>query len=245
MHAKNTPFNWQGRIILLTGASRGLGKALALQCAYQGAHVIACARTKGALISLDDEIAQNPALNRPTLVPIDLSQPDGIDQLAQTIYTRFGRLDGLISAAGILGEISPIPHIDIKTFAKIIAVNLTANYRLIRAFDGILRATTNGRALFIGSSAARSRKAFWGAYAASKAGLETLVQCYAQEIEYSTLRVNIIYPGAMRTHMRAKAMPGEDQSTLTSPQDIAQKCLPLLDISCTQNGEIVDLASTK
>ena len=228
-----------GRVILVTGASRGIGYASALELAKQGAHVIATARTQGGLEELDDEIR---ALGgEATLVPMDLKRPDGIDQLGKAIFERWGRLDGLFANAGVLGELAGVPHISVKKFEEAMAVNVTANYRLIRSLDMLLRESPSGRAVFMGSKAAQSRKAFWGAYAASKSALEALVLCWVEETEILPLNVNLVYPGPTRTRMRATAMPGEDPDTLPSPAEIAKKIVPLLSPDWQGHGEIVSL----
>ncbi len=228
-----------GRLILVSGASRGIGYAAALECARLGAHIIAVAKTQGGLEALDDAISDTPG--EASLVPMDITNGDGIDQLGGIIYKRWGRLDGLLSCAGLLGEIAPVPHIDLKKWDQTLAVNLSANYRLIRSMDALLKASTSGRAVFISSKAAETRKAYWGVYAASKAGLDALVQCYASENEQTSLRTNIIYPGPVRTQMRAKAMPGEDPGILPSPADVAPFIAPYLSEDCALNGQIIKL----
>lgn len=228
-----------GRVTLVTGASRGIGYASAVALAKAGSHIIAIARTQGGLEDLDDEIKSFGG--ETSLVPLDLKQPDGVDQLGAVIHERWGRLDGLLSCAGLLGELAPVPHIDLKSFDETIAVNLTANFRLIRAMDPLLRVSESGRALFVSSRGAVSRSAFWGLYAASKSALDALVQSYAQETEATPIRANLLYPGPVRTQMRAKAMPGEDPDTLRTPADIAPLLVPYLSPECDQHGEIIDL----
>lgn len=208
-----------GRITLVTGATRGIGWQACLSLAKAGSHVIAVGRTQGALEELDDTI--RAAGGECTLVPMDLRQFDGIDMLGKQIYERWGRLDGLFGNAGVLGEVTPAPHTTPKTWMQVMDVNLTANYRLIRSLDIPLRASDAGRALFVSSGVAQSHRAYWGAYAASKAALDAFVTCYANETTKTALKVNMIDPGAMRTQMRAKAMPGEDPATLPEPSDIA------------------------
>lgn len=227
-----------GRVTLVTGASRGIGYAAALALASAGSHVIALARTQGGLEDLDDAI--RAAGGEATLVPMDLKQPDGLDQLGAVIHERFGRLDGLLSNAAVLGEIAPAPHTSLKAWDATLAVNLTANYRLIRSFDPLLRASKSGRAVFLTSSVATSRKAYWSAYAASKAGMEALVQSYANEIEPTNLKVNVVDPGRTRTQMRAKAMPGEDPSTLPAPSDLAPMFVELLSEKCARHNQIIN-----
>ena len=222
----------------MTGASRGIGYQAAIELAKAGSHIIATARTQGGLEDLDDAIrAQGGEC---TVVPMDFKAPDGIDQLGAAIHERWGRLDGLLANAGLLGEMAPVPHIDPKTFDETIAVNLTANYRLIRSLDPLLRASDSGRAVFMSSRGAQSRKAYWGLYAASKSALDALVMCYADETEQTNLKVNLVTPGPIRTQMRAKAMPGEDPDTLPQPADIAKKLIPLLSPDWETHGEIID-----
>ena len=227
----------KGRVTLVTGASRGIGYFAALALAKAGSHVIALARTSGALEELDDAI--KAAGGEATLVPMDLKQPDGLDQLGGIIYERWGKLDGLLANAGVLGEITPTPHIDPKKWDEALAVNLTANARLIRALDPLLRASDSGRALFVTSSVARSHKAYWGAYAASKAGMEALVLAYADEVEDSPLNINLYDPKRTRTAMRGKAMPGEDPETLKHPREISSQITELLSPSNTRHGELI------
>ena len=230
--------NLTGRVTLVTGASRGIGYAAALALAQAGSHVIALARTQGGLEDLDDAIRKIGG--EATLVPMDLKQPDGIDQLGAIIHERFGRLDGLLSGAAVLGEIAPSPHVELKTWDSVMAVNLTANYRLIRSLDPLLRASPSGRCVFITSSAAETRKAYWSAYAASKAGMEALVQSYAREVETTPLKINLVDPGRTRTQMRAKAMPGENPSTLPQPSALAPMFVDLLSPQCRRHNEIVN-----
>jgi len=227
----------KGRVTLVTGASRGIGYQAALALAKAGSHIIATARTQGGLEDLDDAI--KAIGGETTLVPMDLKQFDGIDQLGSIIHERWGKLDGLFGNAAILGEMTPAPHTVPKTFDEVIAVNLTANYRLIRSLDPLLRASDAGRAVFVTSGVAASRRAFWGAYAASKAGLEAFVQCYANEVETTNLKVNLLNPGATRTQMRAKAMPGEDPNVLPNPVDIAPLIVGMLSPAYDKNGEII------
>ncbi|PHR54490.1 MAG: oxidoreductase [Robiginitomaculum sp.] len=226
-----------GRVTLVTGASRGIGYQAAIALAKSGTHIIATARTQGGLEDLDDEIKAFGG--ECTIVPMDLKQADGIDQLGAIINDRWGRLDGLLANAGLLGEMAPISHITPKTWDETFAVNVTANYRLIRSLDSLLQASPSGRAVFMSSTAAQSRKAYWGVYAASKSALDAMVQSYAQETEHTNLRVNIINPCPVRTQMRAKAMPGEDPDVLPMPKDIAPLIVPFLSPDCERHGEII------
>jgi len=227
----------KGRVTLVTGASRGIGYFAALALAKAGSHIIALARTSGALEELDDEI--KAAGGEATLVPMDLKQPGGLDQLGGIIYERWGKLDGLLANAGVLGDITPTPQIDPKKWDEVIAVNLTANARLIHALDPLLRASDHGRALFVTSSVARRHKAYWGAYAASKAGMEALVLTYADEVENSPLKINLYDPQRTRTAMRRKAMPGEDPETLKHPREISGQITELLSPANLRHGELI------
>ena len=215
-----------GRVTLVTGASRGIGYYTAIALAKAGSHIIATARTQGGLEDLDDAI--RGIGGETTLVPMDLKQADGIDQLGAIIHERWGQLDGLLANAGLLGEMAPLPHIAPKKWEETFAVNVTANYRLIRSLDPLLRASPSGRAVFLSSKSAQSCKAYWGLYAASKSALDALVKSYARETEQTNMRVNIVYPGPVRTQMRAKAMPGEDPLSLRAPADIAPHIVPIL-----------------
>ena len=209
----------EGRIALVTGATRGIGRAAALALAAAGAHVIAVGRTQGALEELDDAIAVAGG-HRPTLVPLDLSEPDGIDVLGQAIFERHGRLDVLVHAAGMLGGLWPVAHVDLKLWDRIVATNLTSVYRLIRSLESLLRRADMGRALFLTVGEGVRQRAFWGAYAATKSAVDTLVRCWADEIEHTGVRAVLINPGAVRTRMHAEAFPGVDPETLTDPADL-------------------------
>ena len=208
-----------GKIALITGASRGIGRASALALAKAGAHVVAVARTEGGLAELDDEI--RAATGEPaTLVPMDISLGDGLDQLGLALHQRFGRLDVLVHAAAILGPMTPVSHIEPGHWDKVVAVNLTASYRLIRSFEPLLRASEAGRAIFLTSGRASRPRAFWGPYGITKAGLEHMVRTWADELEQTPVRAVLLDPNIMRTAMRAEAMPGEDPTTVTPPEEI-------------------------
>ena len=229
------------RIVLITGASRGIGYAAALEAARRGAHVVAVARTVGGLEELDDQIQTEGG--SATLVPLDLRDGDAIDRLGAAIFERWGHLDGLVANAGQLGVLSPVGHIKPDEFDKVMAINVTANYRLMRSLDLLLRKSDAGRAVFVSSSSARSARPFWGLYAASKAALDALVKSYAGEIAQSAMRVNTFYPGAVRTAMRAKAMPGENPETLPTPAEIAPRLVDMLAPALSENGRLFDMAS--
>jgi len=231
-----------GRVTLVTGASRGIGYQACLALAKAGSHIIAVARTQGGLEDLDDAIKS--AGGECTLVPLDLKNSDAIDQLGAIINQRWGKLDGLLANAGVLGEITPAPHTVPKKWDEVMAVNLTANYRLIRSLDPLLRASDAGRAVFLTSGVARTHRAYWGAYAASKAALEAFVSCYAKEAEVTKLKVNLLNPGAMRTAMRAKAMPGEDSTSLPNPSDISPLIVEMLSPNYTENDSLVTFRET-
>jgi NAD(P)-dependent dehydrogenase (short-subunit alcohol dehydrogenase family) len=210
----------QNRIALVTGATRGIGQAAALGLARAGAHVIALGRTQGGLEALDDQIFAETGAHA-TLVPLDLRQPEGLDALGATIHERWGKLDIMVHAAAVLGGISPTGHIDPKRWDETLAVNLTASWRLIRAMEPLLKASDAARAIFLTSGRVARPKAFWGPYAASKAGMEALVRCWADEVENTTVRAVLLDPSTMRTRMRAEAYPGEDPLTLPEPAEIA------------------------
>ena len=226
-----------GRIALITGASRGIGAAVALRFAAEGAHVVLAARTVGGLEEIDDAI--RAAGGGATLVPVDLRDFIKIDELAAKLFERYGRLDILVGNAAEFGTFSPLGHIDPATWAEVIDLNLTANWRLIRAMDPLLRAAPAGRAIFVSSGVARGVFPYWGPYAVSKAGLEMLVKIYAGEISKTRVRANLIDPGIVRTRLRARAFPGEDPSRLPPPESLADAFLALALPECTSNGEIV------
>lgn len=226
------------RVVVITGASRGIGYAAALEAAKRGAHVVAVARTVGALEELDDEIQKQGGSS--TLVPLDLTDFDGIDRMGAAIFERWGRLDGLIGNAGALGVLSPLPHIEVKEFEKTMAINVTANYRLLRSFDLPLRKSDAGRAVFVSSGAAKSAKPYWGLYAATKAALDAMVKAYAGEMQVTSVKANIFYPGQVRTAMRAKAVPGEDPMTLPAPAEVAPMLIDLISPEFAQTGMIFD-----
>ncbi len=229
-----------GRIALVTGASRGIGRAAALALADAGAHVIAVARTVGGLEELDDDIQAKGG--SATLVPLDLKDSPGIDRMGAAIFERWGKLDILFANAGILGVLTPLTHLAPKVWDELMAVNLTANWRLIRSLDQLLRLSDAGRALFVSSGAAIYNRPFWGGYAVSKAALDALVKTYAAELTGTTVRVNLLYPGPTRTGMRAQAMPGEDPMTLPAPEELCPLIIEMLSPDYGANGEVVRFA---
>ena len=226
-----------GRLALITGASRGIGAAVARRFAAEGAHVILVARTVGALEERDDEIRASGG--SATLVPLDLRQVDQIDQMGAALYQRFGRLDILVGNAGVLGSLSPMGHFTPAVWDEVIAVNLTANWRLIRSLDPLLRLSPAGRALFTTCAAGHEATPYWGAYAASKAGLETMARIYAGEITRTALRVNLVDPGVVATKLRAQGFPGEDRAALAKPDDVTEPFVTLAAADCAVNGEIL------
>jgi len=239
-----------GRVVLVTGASRGIGRAAALAFARAGAHVVALARTQGGLEELDDAIRalrtneESPA----TLVPLDLRDHAAIDLLGEALNRRFGRLDALVGNAGVLGILSPLHHIDPKQWDEAFSVNVTANWRLIRSLDPLLRRSAAGRAAFITSGAAsrESLRAYWGLYAASKAALDAIARTYAAEtVNTSTIRVMLINPGPLRTLMRARAMPGEDPAMLRRPEELAPKIVEICSPEWTETGKLYDFPTDK
>lgn len=229
----------ENAIAVVTGASRGIGRAAALELARAGAHVVALARTQGGLEELDDEIRALGA--SATLVPLDMKDLDALDRLGAALYERFGRVDVLLGNAGTLGPITPVTQVDQDTWDQVMTVNLTANWRLLRSMDPLLRAAPAGRAIFVSSGAAHTAKPYWGPYAVSKAGLEVLARTYAAEVQnISKIRVMLVNPGPLRTRMRASAMPGEDPMTLRTPEELAPELLRLALPSWTETGKIYD-----
>ena len=226
-----------GRLALITGASRGLGAAAALAYAAEGAHCVLVARTVGGLEEVDDKI--KAIGGSATLVPLDVTDGDGLDRLGGALYERFGRLDVLLGNAGILGTLSPVGHFEPKIFERVMAVNVTANWRLIRTMDPLLRRSDAGRAIFVTSGVSRRIVPYWGAYAASKAALDMLVGVYAAEVAHTAVRVNLFNPGPMRTFMRREAFPGENEAQQTPPEAHGEALIRLALPSCSLNGEWV------
>lgn len=229
------------RIALVTGASRGIGRAVALAYAREGAHIIAVARTAGALEELDDEIREIGG--NATLIQLNLNHGKKVDALGPSLYERWGKLDILVGNAGILGPLSPLGHVSERDWEQVLTINVTANWRLIRTLDPLLRKSDAGRAIFVSSGAAQKCRPYWGPYSVSKAALEALVKTYAGEVENSPVRANLLNPGPVATGMRAKAMPGEDPETLPKPEDLAELFIELALPACTQNGAVVNFAA--
>lgn len=227
-----------GKLALVTGASRGIGYHSALTLAKQGAHVIAVARTVGGLEELDDEI--QTAGGSATLVPFDLLDFDAIDRLGASIYERWGKLDILVANAGMLGDLSPLEHIEPKSFEKTMALNVTANWRLIGSMSQLLRSADNPRAVFMTADAPDHCKPFWGPYTSSQSALQALVKTWAAECEKTPLRINMLDTGPMRTAMRAAAMPGEDAEKIAHPSEISESLLQLVSEKLSENGKIFD-----
>ena len=235
--------NLKDRIALVTGASRGIGYFTALELAKAGAHVIACGRTVGALEELDDAI--QTAGGSATLVPFDLADMAAIDKLGASIFERWGRLDILFANAGILGTISPIGHIEAKVFEKVMEINVTATWRLIRSVEPLLMRSDAGRAIILSSGAPHKCRPFWGAYSASKAAVEALARTWAAETQRTPLRITSVDPGATRTAMRAQAMPGEDPETLPHPRDVAAALMPLAALEWSETGKLFVVRENK
>jgi len=227
-----------GRTAVITGASRGIGRAVALGFARAGAHVIAIARTKGGLEELDDEIkAEGGACS---LITLNLKQGDKVDALGPTLYQRWPHIDIFVANAGVLGTLTPVAHIQDRDWEEVMAVNVTANMRLIRTLDPLLRRSDAGRAIFVSSGVATAPRAYWGEYATSKAALETLALTYAAETAQSPVRVNIINPGRTRTAMRAAAYPGEDPDSLKPPEAVVPLFVDLASPDCNVSGQRFD-----
>jgi NAD(P)-dependent dehydrogenase (short-subunit alcohol dehydrogenase family) len=231
------------RIALVTGASRGIGYATALALAKAGAHIVAVARTQGGLEELDDEIRK--AGGAATLVPLSLTDFDGVARLGAALHERHGKLDILVGNAGVAGPSSPLGHIDLKLWQDTLALNTTANFQLIRCMEPLLRASDAGRAVFITAGSARAAPGYRGPYAASKAALETLVRVWAAETAATSIRVNLFSPGPIRTRMRANVFPGEDPMTLDTPEQAAEFIVPMCAPEWTESGKLYDYKSRK
>jgi NAD(P)-dependent dehydrogenase (short-subunit alcohol dehydrogenase family) len=226
-----------GSVALVTGASRGIGAATAVELARSGAHVVITARTQGGLEETDDAI--RALAGHATILPLDLREGAQIDAIGPTVFQRFGRLDILVHNAGALGHLTPVPHILPGDWSDVLAVNLSAAWRLIRTTDPLLRQAPAGRAVFVTESRAREPRAYWGAMGATKAGMEHLVLTWAQEVAITPVRVNLFDPGPVATRMRANAFPGEDPATLPRPEAIAPSLVALCLPAEARNGELV------
>ena len=232
-----------GRIALVTGASRGIGFATAIALAQSGAHVVALARTVGGLEELDDEIKK--AGSSATLVPLDLKDLDGIARLGAALNERFGKLDAMVANAGLLGPLSPLSHVEPKVWTELIAVNVTANWQLIRCMEPLLQKSDAGRAVLVTSGASSKGEAYWGPYATSKAALDAMARSWAAENATKNLKINLFSPGAVRTRMRATAFPGEDRDTLTAPEAVAEKIVELCLPAVSETGQLYSFPDGK
>jgi NAD(P)-dependent dehydrogenase (short-subunit alcohol dehydrogenase family) len=232
------PLPLADRIALVTGASRGIGYATARALAKAGAHIVAVARTQGGLEELDDEIRKNGGST--TLVPLNLTDFDGIARLGAALHDRHGKIDILVGNAGVAGPSSPLGHIDMKPWNDVLSVNVSANFQLIRCMEPLLKKSDAGRAVFITSGAADKASAYLGPYAASKAALETLARVWAHETASTSLRVNLFSPGPIRTRMRATVFPGEDPMTLDTPEQAAEFIVPMCLPSWNETGRLYD-----
>jgi NAD(P)-dependent dehydrogenase (short-subunit alcohol dehydrogenase family) len=237
------PQQLEGRVALVTGASRGIGRAVALALAREGAHIVAVARTVGGLEEVDDEVKKLGSAA--TLVPLDMRDYDGFYRLAAAINERYQRLDILIGNAAIGGQRSPLDHIEPKAWDDAFAINVTANFHLIRAMAPLVRGAKAGRAVFITSGAATNARAYGGPYSASKAALDALARTYAAETSSTAIRVNLFNPGPTRTRMRAAVMPGEDPMTLPTPEEVAEKIAELCLPGVTETGKLYDFPARK
>jgi NAD(P)-dependent dehydrogenase (short-subunit alcohol dehydrogenase family) len=231
------------RIAVVTGASRGIGFATARALAKAGAHIVAVARTQGGLEELDDEIRKDGG--SATLVPLSMTDSDGIARLGAALHERHGKIDILVGNAGVAGPSSPLGHVDLKPWSDVIAVNLTANFQLIRCMEPLLRASDAGRAVFITAGSAQKAPGYRGPYAVSKAALETLVRVWAAETASTSMRVNLFSPGPIRTRMRAVVFPGEDPLTLDTPEQAAEFIVPMCAPDWTETGKLYDYKTRK
>jgi NAD(P)-dependent dehydrogenase (short-subunit alcohol dehydrogenase family) len=233
----------EGKTALITGASRGIGAAAAKLLAREGAHVILIARTVGGLEAVDDDIKASGG--KATLMPLDLFKLNDLDALGPTLHQHFPKLDIFIGNAAMLGTLAPLGHLKPDEWQKVMDLNVTANFRLIRTLDPLLKAAPNGRAVFVTSGVTQNLKAYWGGYAVSKSALEALAKVYASECANTSVKVNILDPGSVRTAMRAQAYPGEDPQTRPHPDDIAPYFLKLVGEDCDMNGETLAVPSVR
>lgn len=229
------------KIALITGASRGIGAAVALELARVGMHVVLTARTEGGLTDVDDAIRAEGGTA--TLLPLDLLDGAGLDMIGPSIFDRFGRLDVLVHSAGALGKLTPVAHILPADWNSVVGVNLSAAWRLIRSCDPVLRAAPAGRAVFLTTHRATEPRAYWGAYGATKAALDHLVLTWAHEVATETLRVNLADPGAVAGRIRTEAFPGENPDTLAKPADVAPAIAALCAEAETRHGQIIGVSS--
>lgn len=227
----------EGKIALITGASRGIGRAVALRFAQEGAHVILVAKTIAALEELDDEIQAFGG--SATLVPMNLRQFDQIDQMGQALYDRFGKIDILVGNAGVLGDMTPMAHLKIKMWNDVMETNVTANWRLIRSMEPLLKQSDAGRAIFVTSGTTKAPRAYWAAYAVSKAALENMVQTWAMELQKTSIKANLLDPGATRTRMRSIAYPGENPESLKAPEAVTDLFVEMASTDYNKQGEVV------
>ncbi len=234
---------FDGKVALVTGASRGIGRAIAKALALQGAHIIALARTKGGLEEFDDELKALGASS--SLLRLDLRDNAQIDSLGPSLYQRWQRLDIFVGNAGILGPLSPLGHISEADWSQVLAINVTANWRLLRTLDPLLRLAPAARVLFVTSGAARNCRAYWGPYSVSKAALEALAKTYANEVQSTPVRVNLLDPGPISTRMRRQAFPGEDQNSLSPPEAVVPLALSLLTEETVENGGRFELKASR
>ncbi len=237
------PGRLAGRVALITGASRGLGAAIAKRFAAEGAELILLARTVGGLEEVDD--SARAAGTHATLVPLDITDFPAIDRLGAAIYERHKRLDVLVANAAMLGSLSPLAHIDPKEWQKVIDTNLTANWRLIRSLDVLLRASATGRAIFVTDSPGKTPRAYWGAYAVAKAAMEQLAGIYASEVATTRLKVNLVAPGPLRTALRRQAYPGESPDALPPPEAVTETFVELAEAACRRHGERIELQPSR
>lgn len=225
----------ENKVVLVTGASRGIGRAVAIEAGKHGAEVILTGRTTGALEEVDDKI--HAFGGQSVIVELDQTDLPAIPRLAAAIGSRWGRLDGFVANAGQLGQLSPMAHIEADVFERTLMVNLTSIFHMIKACDGLLRASDAGRAVLVSSGAAVGHRPFWGGYAVSKAGLEAMGRSWASESEQTAMKINMLDPGGTRTAMRAAAYPGEEPTALPAAEEIAPAFIDLLAEDCPHHGE--------